>query len=261
MTTAMVEIDEDLAASCRDFWQMIDPVALMERAGFPRPDPWQKRVLRSSSPKIAILAARQIGKSTTTAIKALHQALYFPRSLVLIGSRTERQSEELFIKIVYAYNALGRPGPSRDLKHSLELENKSRILALPGNPNNIVEFSDPNLIIIYEAARCPDGMFEAVSPMRAVSGGTLLMLSTPRGRRGFFWNEWEYGEGWERVQAKASECPRISPEFLASERKSLGEMMYRKNYENDFVMSENQCFSQESIDRAFMSDLRAVPDF
>src|SRR6516165_511255 len=199
----MVEIDDELArqefeTSCRDFWARIDPVALMERAGFSRPDPWQKRILRSSSAKIALLAGRQMGKSTTTAIKALHQALFIPRSLVLIGSRTERQSEELFIKIVSAYNALGRPVPGRDLKHSLELENRSRILALPGNPDNIVGFSDPSLIIIDEAARCPDGMFEAVSPMRAVSGGTLLLLSTPRGRRGFFWNEWEYGEGWER---------------------------------------------------------------
>ena len=96
--------------------------------------------------------------------------------------------------------------------------------------------------------------------MVAVSRGQLMMLSTPKGRRGIFFNEWwSSGSSWERIEARASECPRIDPEFLAGERRILGEKCYIQEYENHFVESEDQVFSTESIDAAFESDLPALP--
>ena len=43
-------------------------------------------------------------------------------------------------------------------------------------------------------------------------------MSTPFGKRGHFYQEWSEGEEWERIQIKADDCPRISKEFLESER-------------------------------------------
>ena len=54
--------------------------------------------------------------------------------------------------------------------------------------------------------------------MLAVSGGRLMMLSTPHGRRGVFFEAWDHGTEWKRYRVPATECPRISPEFLEEER-------------------------------------------
>jgi hypothetical protein len=57
--------------------------------------------------------------------------------------------------------------------------------ALPGTEKTIRGFSGAALLIVDEAARVDDALYYAVKPMLAVSGGSLLMLSTPYGRRGF----------------------------------------------------------------------------
>ena len=64
----------------------LDPVVFaIERLGF-KPDPWQADVLRLSHQNTLLNCSRQAGKSTTTAIIALHTALYRPGSLVLLAA-------------------------------------------------------------------------------------------------------------------------------------------------------------------------------
>src|SRR5437868_253966 len=77
----------------------LDPCILSVQAGLV-PDPWQARLLRSQAPRILLNAARQSGKSTTTATLALHTALYQPGALVLLLSPSLRQSIELFKKVL-----------------------------------------------------------------------------------------------------------------------------------------------------------------
>src|SRR3954471_489885 len=84
----------------RDLAHALDAVAFAEdRLGF-HPDPWQSRLLRSSAKQVILNCCRQSGKSTTTSILALHTALYQPNSLVLLISPTQRQSKELFAKVI-----------------------------------------------------------------------------------------------------------------------------------------------------------------
>src|SRR5512138_2884217 len=90
----------------RDLSWALDPVLFAREAlGF-LPDEWQSHVLRWSGKRLLMNCSRQSGKSTTTAVKALHKALYTPGVLVLIVSRSQRQSGELFRKIVGFVNQL-----------------------------------------------------------------------------------------------------------------------------------------------------------
>jgi hypothetical protein len=67
--------------------------------------------------------------------------------------------------------------------------------------------------------------------MLAVSNGRITCLSTPYGKRGFFYNAWaKGGDDWARIEIPAQRIARISPEFLASERRSLGESWFRQEY-------------------------------
>jgi hypothetical protein len=204
----MVGVSEDMRLA-------LDRVAFAEALGI-IPDGWQQDLLRSHSERILLNCSRQSGKSTMSAVFALHRALYHPGSLILCLAPALRQSQELFAKIAGFYRDLGRPVfPIGERKLSLELENGSRIITLPGTEKTIRGFSGVSLLIVDEAARVEDELYFALRPMLAVSGGTLIMLSTPYGQRGIFDEEWTHGSGWERYRVPASECPRISPEFLA----------------------------------------------
>ena len=98
----------------------------------------------------------------------------------------------------------------------------------------------------------------SVHPMLAVSGGRLVCLSTPFGKRGFFFQEWQDGQNWERIRITAHDCPRISNEFLEEERQSLGDHWFRQEYLCEFLETEDQVFGLDLIQRAFSDDIQPL---
>src|SRR5215212_2179940 len=236
----------------------LDRVAFAEELGM-IPDPWQRNLLGSSSRRVLLNCSRQSGKSTMSAVLALHRALYHPGSLILCLAPALRQSQELFSKIVGFYRDLGRPVPPQaERKLSLELENGSRIVTLPGSERTIRGFSGAALLLVDEAARVEDGLYYAVRPMLAVSGGSLMMLSTPYGRRGVFYEEWTDGIGWERYEVPASECPRIPASFLEEERKALPARIFRQEYGCSFEDTDDQVFGYEEVQDALDEEVRPL---
>jgi Terminase large subunit, T4likevirus-type, N-terminal len=228
----------------------LDRVAFTEKLGIV-PDEWQEDFLRSSADRVLLNCSRQSGKSTMSAVIALHRALYHPGSLVLCLAPALRQSQELFGKIANFYRDLGRPvAPQGERKLSLELENDSRIITLPGSEKTIRGFSGAALLLVDEASRVDDGLYYAIRPMLAVSGGSLMMLSTPFGKRGVFYEEWIGGEGWNRYEVPASQCPRIPAGFLEEERRVLPSWVYRQEFECSFEETEDQVFTTEMVERA-----------
>jgi len=247
----MVSLAEDLKLA-------LDRVSFARSVGV-EPDPWQVDLLRSSSERTLLNCSRQSGKSTMSAVIALHRALYRPGSLVLCLAPALRQSQELFGKIAGFYRDLGRPvAPQGERKLSLELENDSRIITLPGSEKTVRGFSGATLLLVDEASRVDDGLYYAIRPMLAVSGGSLMMLSTPYGKRGVFFEEWTGGHGWERYEVPASQCPRISEEFLEQERASLPPFIFRQEYECSFEETEDQVFTTDMIDRALTDEVQPL---
>src|SRR5215204_2860078 len=247
----MVSLAEDLKLA-------LDRVSFAKGLGL-GPDPWQVNLLRSASERVLLNCCRQSGKSTMTAIVALHQALYHPGSLILCLAPALRQSQELFSKIAGFYRDLGRPVSAiAERKLSLELENRSRIITLPGSEKTVRGFSGAALLVVDEAARVEDSLYYAVRPMLAISGGSLMMLSTPYGKRGAFFEEWTNGIGWERYEVPASRCPRISERFLEEERASLPPFIFRQEYQCSFEETEDQVFTTDLIDRAVTDEVQPL---
>jgi hypothetical protein len=102
----------------------MDVVELWHEATGSAPDPWQHKVLQSAERRICINGCRQSGKSTVVAVKELHLALYQPKSLILLLSRSLRQSGELARKVFDSYSVVGRQKvpPEAETKLALELE-------------------------------------------------------------------------------------------------------------------------------------------
>ena len=105
----------------------LDPALLLEARGI-APDPWQRSLLLGNDRQVLLCASRQSGKSTVVSALALHTALFTPGALVLLLSPSQRQSAEIFRKVLDADNALGRPIPALyRTQLRLELANGSRV--------------------------------------------------------------------------------------------------------------------------------------
>jgi hypothetical protein len=142
------------------------------------------------------------------------------------------------------------------------MANGSRILALPGDGGGktIRGLANCRLAIVDEAARVDDELFGAVRPMLAVNrDGAMILLSTPAGRRGAFYELWHNNDPtWHRVRVPASDCPRISKEFLAEELRELGQARFSEEYELAFIDSDTSAFSTAIIDAAFDPEVRPL---
>ncbi|HBY63960.1 MAG TPA: hypothetical protein DEH78_29405 [Solibacterales bacterium] len=227
-----------------------------ERLGF-EPDAQQEQVLRGGK-RVMLCCSRQWGKTTVTAIKALHTAYFDPAALVLIGSPSLRQST-LFLRAVRGLAArlgLGKLRGDGENRPSLQLPGGGRIVGLPGNADTTVGFSNVTLLIFDEAARVPDEMFESLAPVLAVSGGGLWAISTPKGKRGFFWRIWARGDGdWMRIEAPATACARIPASFLEAARRDLPERRFRQEFLCEFLEPDGALFSAAAMSRAFHDDI------
>lgn len=243
-----------------DLLYALNPVCFASDIMNIRPDAWQERVLTSQSPRLLMNCARQVGKSQVAAILAAHTALYSPASLTLVISPSERQSRELFRKVAECFDRLSiRPQMPEDNKLSCVLANKSRIVSLPGTEKTIRGFSAVDLLLADEAARIPDELYAAIRPMLMVSRGRLIALSTPFGKRGWFFESWQNGgDSWERVRVTAFECPRITRERLEEERTSMPPLFFASEYMCEFVDTQDQVFQYEYVQAAISADVQPL---
>jgi len=238
---------------------LLTPLEMAEAVGI-EADPWQAGLFKSKDRQTILNCSRQAGKSTVSALLALHQTVYSPDSLSLVLAPSQRQSIETFRKVCDYYNKLDNaPDIAQESSLKLELANGSRVQVLPGKEATVRGFSGVSLLIVDEAARVPDELYQAVRPMLAVSGGRLILLSTPFGMRGFFWQEWsEGGPDWKRVKVTADQCPRIPKEWLQKERQRIGEWWYSQEYQCTFVDSLEACFSSADIAAALTSEVEPL---
>lgn len=200
------------------------------------PDTWQAQFLRSRAQRIILNCSRQSGKSTTTAILALWEAINKPHSTIVLDSPSLRQSQELMLKFSEFLSMVDSSVKlDSDTKLSVRFANGSRVLALPGSEKTIRGISAVTLLILDEAAGIPDELYGAVRPMLAVSKGRLILMSTPRGEQGFFYETWAKSTGWDKIEVPWQQCPRIDPAFIDEERRERGSAWVAQEYECQFI--------------------------
>ena len=191
-----------------------------------------------------------------SAAKAVRQAYTEAGSLTIVVSPSARQSGEFVRKASgFAARLNIQPKGDGDNEISLVFPNGSRIIGLPGSEATVRGFSAVSLLMVDEASRVSDELYLAVRPMLAVSDGTMWLMSTPYGKRGFFYETWEHGgPEWERVRVTAAECPRIKPAFLAEERAAMGERWFRQEYKCEFSETVGGVFDRDVLEGAFSDE-------
>jgi hypothetical protein len=115
------------------------------------------------------------------------------------------------------------------------------------------------LLIVDEAATCEDPLFFAIKPMLAVSGGKIILLSTPRGKRGFFHDIWTNGgDNWRRTRITANECSRIDADWLAREKAATPDFWFRQEFLCQFVENVDSVFSYDDIHAALDPNVKPL---
>ncbi|OSJ34220.1 hypothetical protein BSZ19_12820 [Bradyrhizobium japonicum] len=245
-----------------DIARALDPALLAADAEITL-DPWQADFVRSDAPQTAMLIPRQHGKTEAATIKALSVGTTEPDSLILIASPAQRLSDEFVRRSRKTYGRLTNvPSLSGDNARRLEFANGSRILALPGDNDGdtLRGLANVRLAIIDEASRCSDELLAAIRPMLATNPrAQLVYLSTPAGKRGAFYETWFANDpDWHRIHVELGSCSRITPEFLARERKNLGETKFRQEYLCEFLDTEDAAFAATIIDAMFTNEVRPL---
>jgi hypothetical protein len=216
------------------------------------PDPWQAEMLASEHPRKILCCGRQTGKSTVAAILSIHKALTRPGSTVLVVAPGERQAKLLFSKAASLYRRAGYPLPAHSERRTgLELSNGSVIEALPAVERTTRGYS-VDLLVVDEAAGVPDHDYHGILPALIATQGEQVLLSTPRGKRGFFHELWHSSatDDWQRVMVRSDEVPRIRTEDLEVFRRTMPEQFFRQEFFCEWLDTEGGLFSYDDIEAA-----------
>lgn len=228
-----------------------DPAAAIRAMGW-GPDPWQAKFLADPHRRQAMLCCRRAGKTLVSAAKTLAHCLTRPDSLVMVFSPTLRQSMEYARYVRRMDRALGQPLKRvAESMTAVEWANGSRLLSLPDNHEGVVGFT-PTRLVVDEGSRVSDVLYLSIRPMLAL-GAELEVLSTPLGKRGWFFDIFNTPARLRMFRAwrvTADDCPRITPDFLAEERVELGERWFRQEYYLDFVDAVDAVFQRAVIEAA-----------
>lgn len=99
--------------------------------------------------------------------------------------------------------------------------------------------------VMDEAAYiAPEAWSEALRPALSDRLGRALFISTPRGRNWFFdvYNRAAGDDEWQSFQYPTSANPFIAPSEIEAARRELPEIIFRQEYEAQFVDSEGAVF-------------------
>lgn len=214
-------------------------------------DSWQKEILNTEG-NIALRSGRQVGKSTIVSIKAAQYALTHKNKTILVIASVERQAQLLFEKILATVYEMDSKqickGKDKPTKHKLKLKNKSSIHCLPtGLSGYGIRGYTVDLLIADEAAFIPEDVWVAVSPMLAATGGNMILLSTPFGKGGFFYDCFT-DPTFTTFHISSEDCTRISEEYLIHQRERMSRLQYAQEFLGEFLDELRQLFSLHLIE-------------
>ena len=232
-------------------------------------DAWQREVLEHKGNKV-ICSGRQTGKSTVVSILASEFALNNEKKQILIVSVTEDQAKELLIKctlyIDSQYKGRICTGAKKPTKDKLQLKNGSiiRTKAVGMSGTGVRGFTI-DMLIADEAAFMPEDVWPAVTPMLLTTGGDIVLLSTPHGKKGYFYESYHdknfkvwhvnsvdiinnrpVSETWSQFQKDKA------TEYLKSEEQRMSIREFGQEYLGQFIDDLTQFFNEQQIKKTLI---------
>ena len=240
-----------------------DPVEFARRILRFDPLPYQEKLLRDGSKRIAVRMSRQAGKTTTIAARAIWFAATHPRTLTLIVAPSLRQSMIMSDKIEeFLFSIpedLRRKIVAKIQRTVIRFRNGSKIVALPNSPQRLRGYT-AHQVICDEAAFFRDDelvFYNVLYPMLSTTDGTLIVSSTPWGKDSVFYRMFQSDQFSKHVVTwrEPVECGLIKRDFIEEMRKIYPLERFQREYEAAFVEDAKAYFPQDLITTCIDPDL------
>jgi hypothetical protein len=231
-------------------------------------DNWQREVLEYRG-NLLLCTGRQVGKTTIFSRKIAKRLLEKANTKIIVISLTEDQAK---LMIVMVQDFLEKTYPKEIRKNQrytnqtkVTLRNNSQVLARPvGATGDAVRGFTGDVLVIDEASRMPELVFEASKPTLLTTGGEIWMCSTPFGKKGYFWECFQNKNNRFKVfhisseeviynrEIKAGwteEIRRKSIEHLEQEKKDMSSLQYGQEYMGLFMDDLQRYYEDEWIEK------------
>jgi hypothetical protein len=226
----------------------IDPVQWAETRLHLTLDQWQKDVLTQDSQRLMLCCPRQAGKSTVVGALAASQMVRHANTRVVVISPTARQSGLLASKI--SETLAGEDVISESVTR-LVLANGSSLDSLPGDQPKNIRGATADLLIIDEASRVKPELMAAALPMVIATNGRVVLLSTPAGSSGSFYEFWTEDDDWTKVFVTAEMVGHYTQDALEAMKKKLGDRAWRQEFCGEFLEAPGALFDNDEIEALF----------
>lgn len=230
-------------------------------------DKWQEDIINSNSKRILLCKGRQIGGTTTLAIKAAKRIASNKNYKIIVVSLTEDQAQLVIVMVLdyleKNFKFLLSRKKQDTTKSKILLKNGSSIISRPvGNTGDAVRGFTGDVLWINEAAGLDDYVFVAAKPVLLTTSGEIWMDSTPKDKKGYFYecftnksNLWEihYHSSEEVImnrpisQQWTEEKRDAALKMLDDEKKEMSELMYAREYLGLFTEDIMRFFSDELL--------------
>ena len=254
---------------------LFDPLAFATEILKWTPDAKQREALNARRSRKILNWARQCGKTETAAIEAIYTAYTHPGSLTLVIGAVQDHINVFFDRIdAFLDQSLGETGDDFDDPINMadtwlggpvtksagkrivrRFPNRSRIVGL--TTNKAVRSHTARFIILDEAGYIDNEVWEGVLPTLATTDGNILVIGTPRGAKGWYYDLWNNKKntagprGWFKSQYPATENPRISPDYLAEMRMTRGDTWMRQEFGCEFLHDGRTLLHPDDVDALF----------
>jgi len=196
------------------------------------------------------LMARQVGKSFATAAEAVVDCVANPGRTWVVLSAGERQALEWMQKArqwieaaqvtVDAYEELRGSAQAILAQAEVKLANRSRIIAIPANPNTARGYSANLVLDEFGHHEKPNEIWRAIYPSisNPLKGDLCLrIVGTPNGRGNKLYQVWTDDNGYSKHKVTIHDAAAAGlPVDVAALKKALGDPEgWAQEYECEFI--------------------------
>lgn len=227
--------------------------------------------------KLIFLQSRQSSKTTTCCAYFSWYCIFHNDKNIMITANKESTTKEILRKTMEVFKGLPyflKPGIEEYSKTTLRLENGSSIRAVATTGDSATGDSI-NILLIDECALIPQNVMKefwaSVYPtLSSFKDSQIIVLSTPRGRSGLFYDIWEgaqsHKNGFISKRVDWWQVPGHDEKWKEDQIAVFGQDLWEREFELSFDTNESRLLSPddfkflESIKEKFINVyIHAIP--
>lgn len=205
-----------------------------------------------------VLAGRQLGKTTCAAIYLLWFSIFNSTKNIAILANKQSTAISIIDDIKKGYEGLPawlKPGVKKYDQLEIKFENESRIFARATGPDAI-RGESVSLLFLDEFAFVPENIAEdfwVANYPTLSTGGNIIIVSTPNGAAGKFYELWKMAirsdnNIWKATKIPWNRHPERGEKWKEEQLTAMGKIKFSQEHECSFTGSSNTLIDADILE-------------